>query len=73
MTRCHHCHCRLTEDEVMYYEFRCARCEDKVVRRYDNRYFVGPYRAGNILFCLIGAGIFVAFMYCMWRSVGGWR
>lgn len=31
------------------------------------------YHRGNILFCLIAAGIFVAFMYCMWMAVGGGR
>jgi hypothetical protein len=32
---------------------------------------VPPRLLGNILFCLIAAVIFAAFMYCMWMATGG--
>ncbi len=75
MTRCHHCHCRLTEDEVMYYGHSCNSCEGWMMRRWDDRrgLRVPPRMLGNLLFCLIAAIIFVAYIYCMWRSVGGGR
>lgn len=79
MTRCHHCHSRLTQDEVMYYGSSCNSCEGWLMRRWDDLESgrrsmpVPPRMLGNILFCLIAAGIFVAFMYCMWMAVGGGR
>jgi len=77
MTRCHHCHARLTEDEVMYYGHSCNSCEGWLMRRwYDREAWrpslpVPPRLLGNIAFCVIAALIFVAYVYCMWRATGG--
>lgn len=77
MTRCAHCHARLTQDEVMYYGHSCNSCEGWLMRRWDDGEAgrrsmpIPPRMLGNILFCGIAAIIFIAYIYCVWRSVGG--